>query len=192
MRAGWAMAIGTMMGVGCAPSAIKITSRRAPELGEPIRALFVLSQVGAHEEASPDDFEHTLVETGKACGVRIGVGRSSKLELDTHAQDKQIKDFGAAYVLAFDLTGDAVNSRSDKVQLASYDARLFRADPEAETPPHTLLWRADVQIRRGSDYRNDQGSLLASALLQQLNADKMIAHCERLDKRSEIPAPLPE
>ena len=157
--------------IGCGAATV-IESRRAPDLTETLNEVFVISQVGSRGELDTPGFEKALLETGRECGIRIGISSASRLELDPSVHEERMKAFGGSYVLTVDLIAESLVD--DKVKGVYYDARLYRREPKK------IVWRADVHLTRGNVLAGGAGEILATDLLRRLSADAVVKACEKL------------
>jgi hypothetical protein len=171
--------VGLALVGGCGPST-SIVSARAPGRTETLSNVFVISQVGSKGEVSAERFEKTLVQTAETCGIRIGVTRVSRLDLDPDIHLERMKQFDPLYVLILEQAGGVTGA----AHWTYYDARLFEA-------PRTAIWRADVRLHVEGALLADAGEKLAMDLLRKLRADRLILPCAKLvDLYAAPPQPL--
>jgi hypothetical protein len=169
---------------GCWSPHTQIQSARAPDLSEGLATLFVVTDVGSHEEASAEDFEYELWRAGAACGIRIGLSRVSKLELDPEIHVQRQRAFGARHVLTVRTTEKIQQVRQGWGRAPAWGSRrLATTGAEYDVKLHgesssQLLWRADIRLTLGRPARTDEaGTTLADDLLRALMADGIIRPC---------------
>jgi hypothetical protein len=164
----------------------QIESARAPDMSGSLATLFVVTDVGINDEASAERFEAELRRGGAACGIRIGLSRVSKLDLDPEVHVQRQRTFGARHVLTVQMMEKVLQYRrgwgpprsmwsSGKVVTAgvAYDAKLFGEGS------NKLLWRADIHLTLGRPVREgDAATTLARDLLGALMADGIIRSCD--------------
>jgi hypothetical protein len=162
--------------VGCFTHDTIIESRGVVGTAK-LTELFVISEVGSKGELKGAGFEKALVETGRACGLRIAVSMVQRLELDPGAHEDRMKAFGADRVLTVGIT--SVTWKNDRIDVARYDARIYQREPKQ------VVWRADVQLKIDWRMSGNAGETLATALLRKLRSDSMIDRCNGLASNAE-------
>jgi len=151
----------------------EINSAKAPELQGPLRALFVISEVGSRGELSGEHFQTELERMARRCRIRLGISTVTELDLDPEVHVTRMKSFGARHSLTLNLIGITESTRNffgkrDPVA-TRYDARLYEDSKR-------IVWRATLRLALGAG--EEIGSeTLAYALMDKLGEDGVIQRC---------------
>lgn len=156
---------------GCAANP-EIRSAKAPDLHGPLRALFVISEVGGRDEIAPDHFKAELERIAARCRIRIGISMVSELELDPEVHVRRMQAFAARHALMVSLVGVTERERQfggRNIVEARYDARL-------QEDGKRTVWRAALSVKLGGG--DELGSeTLAYGLMDKLGEDGVIQRC---------------
>lgn len=151
--------------VGACAAGPNIESVKSPELTQPLSALYVAANVGAHGEASESDFRAEVFRTAQACEVRVGMEALSPVELGPEALAGRAKSFGAEHVLTVQFAGGTFN---DSSWFVTFDTSLWTARLEKR------LWRARIETKLEAGGAESPGAYFARILMNQLVKDRVI------------------
>lgn len=182
------------LAAACGTSApFTVQSMKAPELQQPIRQVYVFSNVGVDGDVPRDQFEAALRETARTCNLRLELeyvqpsepapqGDQGEVNPQFKAAVDKVKRLGMEHFLFIRLAGGTKNQRGGILR-AIYDASLFDITTEKR------LWRANIAIPMSwTSTDTNLGTMLTRALLNQLVSDGAIDPSCHRDPPPEAPA----